>query len=165
MQEEIFGPVLPVLECNSVDQAIDFINQREKPLALYLFTETAKNTEKVIEHTSSGGVCVNDCLMHATVPTMPFGGVGNSGCGSLHGKFGFDAFTHYKPCMRKSSGMEFINKVRYAPYSEKKMKRVVSLLFKTPDFTGKGKIKMYIIQVALVGLVVALCYKFFAAKL
>lgn len=79
LQDEIFGPLLPVLSVATVDEAISFVNKREKPLALYVFTESAKNRKKVLASTSAGGTTINDCLLHAVNPSLPFGGIGNSG--------------------------------------------------------------------------------------
>lgn len=114
MQEEIFGPLLPVLTYKSLDEAIDFINARPKPLALYLFTRKKKNWKKVVRSTSSGGVCVNDTLSHLTTTGLPFGGVGASGMGSYHGKKTFDTFTHEKSVMKKSTFPD--PSFRYPPY-------------------------------------------------
>jgi aldehyde dehydrogenase (NAD+) len=153
MKEEIFGPLLPIVDMDDIDSAIRHVNAHEKPLALYLFSEDKKASQKVIETTSSGGVCVNDTLMHSTCMQLPFGGVGNSGMGTLHGKFGFDAFTHYKPCMVKSGGLEVVNGVRYAPYTPGKLNLMKKLLFKTPDFSGSSARRAFILRAILVVLV------------
>lgn len=115
MQEEIFGPIIPVITISSLDDAINFINERPKPLALYLFTGSRKTRKRVISETSYGGGCVNDTLMHFANGHIPFGGVGNSGMGSYHGKGTFDTFTHYKSVYR---GLTFFDNgfLRYAPY-------------------------------------------------
>ena len=86
MKEEIFGPLLPIVNVYSVQEAIDFINEREKPLSLYVFTEDAKIQKKFMDETSSGGLTFNETIFQLTVDTLPFGGVGNSGMGSYHGK-------------------------------------------------------------------------------
>jgi aldehyde dehydrogenase (NAD+) len=119
MKEEIFGPVLPIFTMDTVDGAIAFINKRDKPLALYMFSNTKASIEKVLTQTSSGGAVVNDTMMHAAVSALPFGGVGMSGMGGYHGKHSFDLFSHQKAVMIKSLGLEFVNKVRYPPYSDK----------------------------------------------
>ncbi|NWH77073.1 AL3A2 dehydrogenase, partial [Piaya cayana] len=121
MEEEIFGPVLPIVTMRSVDEAIEFINSREKPLALYVFSNNKKLVNWVISETSSGGVTVNDVLMHSLVPDLPFGGVGNSGMGSYHGKYSFETFSHHRTCLIKDLRMEGINKLRYPPASQKKV--------------------------------------------
>jgi acyl-CoA reductase-like NAD-dependent aldehyde dehydrogenase len=86
MQEEIFGPLLPVVNVKSPEDAVTFINEREKPLALYVFTADSRVQKLFTERTSSGGLCINDCIMHVVVETLPFGGVGHSGMGAYHGK-------------------------------------------------------------------------------
>uniref|UniRef100_A0A8C4X8C6 Aldehyde dehydrogenase n=1 Tax=Erpetoichthys calabaricus TaxID=27687 RepID=A0A8C4X8C6_ERPCA len=121
MQEEIFGPVLPLVCVQSLDEAIDFINQREKPLALYIFSEKQKVINRMIRETSSGGVTVNDVLLHFTIESLPFGGVGQSGMGSYHGKHSFDQFSHRRGCLVKSLTMEGMNNVRYPPMNADKL--------------------------------------------
>ncbi|XP_072909292.1 aldehyde dehydrogenase, dimeric NADP-preferring-like isoform X1 [Hemitrygon akajei] len=122
MQEEIFGPVLPIVTVSSVDEAIAFINKRDKPLALYVFSHNKKLIKQMITKTSSGGVTANDCLIHYTLHTLPFGGVGTSGFGAYHGKYSFETFSHRRACVLKSLGMEKLNSVRYAPATESKQK-------------------------------------------
>lgn len=118
MEEEIFGPLLPVISYESVDKAIDFINQRPKPLALYIFSGSNNLIRKMIRQTSAGGTCVNDVVIHISNPNLPFGGVGNSGTGSCHGFFGFKAFSHERALMFQSR-IDF-SKIAYPPYPEKK---------------------------------------------
>lgn len=112
MQEEIFGPVLPLLEFGSLEEAMDLVNAGEKPLALYYFGRSGKT---VMRWTSSGGACINDTILHFVGKNLPFGGVGNSGMGSYHGKKSFDAFTHYKSILKSSPRID--NPFRYMPYS------------------------------------------------
>ncbi|MCH2291900.1 MAG: coniferyl aldehyde dehydrogenase [SAR324 cluster bacterium] len=97
MQEEIFGPILPVLSYEKIEEAIEFIQHRARPLALYLFTEKTRERERILRETVSGGVAVNEVLFHCVCETLPFGGVGASGMGSYHGQAGFDTFSHLKP--------------------------------------------------------------------
>ena len=97
MQEEIFGPILPVLSYEKIEEAIEFVQHRARPLALYLFTEKARERERILRETVSGGVAVNEGLFHCVCGTLPFGGVGGSGMGSYHGQAGFDTFSHLKP--------------------------------------------------------------------
>lgn len=97
MQEEIFGPILPVLSYEKIEEAIEFIQHRARPLALYLFTEKTRERERILRETISGGVAVNEVLFHCVCETLPFGGVGASGMGSYHGQAGFDTFSHLKP--------------------------------------------------------------------
>ncbi|XP_037993883.1 aldehyde dehydrogenase family 3 member B1 isoform X1 [Motacilla alba alba] len=120
MQEEIFGPILPIVIIANVDEAIDFINARERPLAVYAFSSDDKVVNRVLKRTSSGGFCGNDTLMHVTLPSLPFGGIGNSGLGTHHGKFSFDTFSHSRGCLKRGMGRESLNAPRYPPYSQKK---------------------------------------------
>ncbi|MDM5299824.1 aldehyde dehydrogenase [Bacillus pumilus] len=107
MQEEIFGPILPVMTFDSLDEATDMIKARPKPLALYLFT-TSKQTESyVLDHLSFGGGCINDTLMHVATPYLPFGGVGESGMGRYHGRESFFTFTHEKSVLRQTNRFDF----------------------------------------------------------
>lgn len=117
MTEEIFGPILPVIEFDNIQDIISFINKREKPLALYYFSENKKSIKNVLRCTTSGGVTINDTVIHVANGNLPFGGVGNSGMGSYHGKASFDAFTHKRSVMERGTFVEF--NVRFAPYKEK----------------------------------------------
>lgn len=116
MQEEIFGPVLPIIPYDDIDEAIAFVNSRPHPLACYLFTEDAKIKRKVLKTVPFGGGCINDTIMHIVTSYMPFGGVGNSGMGGYHGKDSFETFTHKKSILNKSTWMDM--PVRYAPYTK-----------------------------------------------
>jgi len=138
MQNEIFGPILPILSVSSIDEAIDFVNARDKPLALYVFSNNAKNADKVLEKTSSGSALVNDCLMQAAVASLPFGGVGPSGCGAYHGKLSFDVFSHRKAVMKKDQNLEAINDARYPKYTDQKLKLLAWLLFPTVSEGGSS---------------------------
>ena len=126
MQEEIFGPVLPILTCNSITEAVEFIRERPKPLALYLFTEDKKIRDRIFREVSFGGGCINDTLLHVASSHLPFGGVGYSGMGSYHGKAGFDTFTHYKSIVDK--GTWFDPSLRYRPYTAKKIRWLKKML-------------------------------------
>ena len=125
MQEEIFGPILPVLEYTDLTEAIAQINARPKPLALYVFSKDKQKQEQVLQETSSGGVCINDTVMQVGVSTLPFGGVGDSGIGSYHGKASFDTFSHYKSVLKK--GFRLDPNWRYPPYKDKLslLKRII----------------------------------------
>jgi aldehyde dehydrogenase (NAD+) len=127
MQEEIFGPILPIMTYKSLDEAIDYINAGKKPLALYLFTSDKNVEKKVLDSTSSGGGCINDTIIHLANPHMGFGGVGDSGMGSYHGKLSFDTFTHYKSFTKKYTWIDLTT--RYHPYLEMNFK-VIKMLFK-----------------------------------
>ncbi|MDF2558231.1 MAG: NAD-dependent aldehyde dehydrogenase [Bacillales bacterium] len=117
MQEEIFGPILPVISFKVIDDAFQIILNRSKPLALYGFTTDKTIKKRIIQELSFGGGCINETLMHLATPYMPFGGIGDSGFGSCHGKFGFDTFTHYKSVLQKSNAFDI--PLRYAPYKNK----------------------------------------------
>ena len=119
MKEEIFGPILPVLPVESVDSAIAFINAREKPLALYCFSDDEKVQQKILNVTSSGGVCINDTISHVAIPELPFGGIGNSGFGSYHGQASFNTFSHLKSVFIKSTMLDI--PLRYPPYNSNKI--------------------------------------------
>lgn len=117
MQEEIFGPLMPVITWKNFDEVTDFVNAREKPLALYYFSTAKRDLETLIQKTSSGGVSVNDTITHFINPSMPFGGVGESGTGAYHGKYGFDTFSHFKPVMIKPTFLDV--PLRYPPFANK----------------------------------------------
>ena len=102
MQEEIFGPILPIVAADTLDDAIKFVNDRPRPLALYFFGRKSAEIDKVIESTRSGGVTINDTLLHAATDDLPFGGVGASGMGAYHGKEGFETFTLRRPIFTQS---------------------------------------------------------------
>lgn len=121
MQEEIFGPILPIITVESLDEGIALVNRQEKPLALYVFSEESSVVNKVLENTSSGGFCSNDGIIHMTLPTLPFGGVGSSGWGHYHGRWGFETFSHRRACMLRGWALERFNGLRYPPYGEDKL--------------------------------------------
>ncbi|XP_075706567.1 aldehyde dehydrogenase family 3 member A2 isoform X2 [Rhinoderma darwinii] len=154
MQEEIFGPLLPILTVKDVDEAIEFINKGEKPLALYAFANNKKIIKKMISQTSSGGVTGNDVFMHFTITELPFGGVGNSGMGAYHGKHSFDTFSHKRACLIKSLSMEGVNKLRYPPYSQKKVEW--AKFFLMSKFSKK---KLGLVLLPFVAIVAALILK------
>lgn len=116
MTEEIFGPILPIVPVRGVREAIDFVNERPKPLALYVFSNDRAHQEQMLAETSSGGACVNDTVAHLSVPELPFGGVGESGMGAYHGRAGFETFSHRKSVMCKSTWIDV--KLRYPPYGD-----------------------------------------------
>ncbi len=122
MQEEIFGPVLPVLTFDRVQEALDLVNARPKPLALYLFSEDKGVQDLFLRRASFGGGCINDTIIHLATSRMPFGGVGESGMGGYHGKASFDTFTHWKSVVKKSTRLDL--PFRYAPYTPGKDKLI-----------------------------------------
>ena len=120
MNEEIFGPLLPVLSYESFDEVVSFINERHRPLALYLFSSNRKNQNRLSNETSSGGFLVNDCVINHANPHLPFGGINNSGIGSYHGKFGFDELSHHKAVLKSTSLSPFKLMIPpYTPFVEK----------------------------------------------
>ncbi|RDV26853.1 aldehyde dehydrogenase family protein [Alteromonas aestuariivivens] len=126
MQEEIFGPILPLITVDTLEQAVEFVNLRAKPLAMYLFTNNKAFEQKVLAQTSAGSVCINDTLMFMTNPSLPFGGVGCSGMGQYHGESGFATFSHFKSVMKRSFWLDV--PIRYAPFSKLKLKLLKKLI-------------------------------------
>jgi aldehyde dehydrogenase (NAD+) len=119
MQDEIFGPVLPIIGFKSLDEAIRKVIEGEKPLALYVFTSSNKLAKRILTEISFGGGAVNDTIMHLSNGNLPFGGVGNSGIGSYHEEAGFNAFSHQKSVLRRLSPLEIF--IKYKPYTKVKM--------------------------------------------
>ncbi|XP_022817484.1 aldehyde dehydrogenase, dimeric NADP-preferring isoform X3 [Spodoptera litura] len=132
MQDEIFGPILPIVPVENAYEAIKFINEREKPLVLYVFSKSDKVLSQIVDNTSSGGMCVNDTMMHLAVESLPFGGVGASGLGAYHGKKTFETFTHKKSCLVKNFSPigEKLASGRYPPYTDGNLKMLNLLLRK-----------------------------------
>ena len=122
MQEEIFGPVLPVMTYEKLDECIRFIHSREKPLALYLFTKNRADERRILDTCSFGGGCINDTIVHLATSHMPFGGVGASGMGCYHGKQSFETFTHTRSILKKANWLDL--PMRYHPYSEGKLRMI-----------------------------------------
>lgn len=117
MADEIFGPILPIIEYRNIEEVIEMVNSYYKPLALYLFSNNKLNIDKIIGNIPFGGGCINDTIVHLASPYMPFGGVGSSGIGSYHGKASFDTFSHKKSILKKSNLFDI--KLRYPPYKNK----------------------------------------------
>ncbi|MBS3746715.1 MAG: aldehyde dehydrogenase family protein, partial [Wenzhouxiangellaceae bacterium] len=120
MREEIFGPILPVIEVNDLDDAIEFVRRGDKPLSAYLFTRSSASEKKFLRDVACGNVCINDVMMFMSVPDLPFGGVGMSGMGQYHGQAGFDRFSHLKSVIRRGRFPEIT--IRFAPYNAFKTK-------------------------------------------
>ncbi|KAK7861769.1 hypothetical protein R5R35_010788 [Gryllus longicercus] len=154
MQEEIFGPILPVVNVESPEEAIKFIVNREKPLAFYIFSDNSQRRKLLIENVSSGGICCNDTLMHVGVDTLPFGGVGNSGMGAYHGVYSYNTFTHKKSCLVKNYNPlgEKIASSRYPPYSDKKTTFLASMMKKR---RGIGFSLKYLPHIVMFGIGIA----------
>ena len=123
MQEEVFGPILPVLEISSVEAVIQWVNSRPTPLGLYVFAEDVGVAERILDATRSGDAVVNDCTLHPLIPELPFGGVGNSGMGKYHGRWGFEAFTNARGVLYHSASID--PGVRYPPYSKHTFERKI----------------------------------------
>lgn len=126
MQDEIFGPIMPILTYSSLDEVIDIVNSRPKPLALYFFSDNKQNQKQILQKTSSGGAAINDCIIQLGNPNLPFGGVGESGMGSYHGKKSFETFSHAKSVFYNSTLID--NPLRYPPYSGKKLSWIKKLI-------------------------------------
>ena len=145
---QIFGPILPIVVVADVDAAVAHVNGGEKPLALYVYSKSKATCDDVLARTSSGGACVNDCAMH-THQHLPFGGVGASGMGAYHGKFGFDAFSHHRGVLRKSAGGGDPS-LRFAPYTESKLLWLARIRSLDPAVLVKGLGAVAAVFVALV---------------
>lgn len=126
MQEEIFGPILPVVSYKIFNEALNKITEGEKPLAAYIFTEKNEEKRMFTEKISFGGGCINDVMMHLSNDHLPFGGIGNSGIGNYHGKFGFEAFSHQKAVLNRATWGE--PNFKYPPYTEDKLKWIKKVL-------------------------------------
>ena len=127
MQDEIFGPILPIVTFDSLDEAVENINNYPKPLALYIFSTSKSNQDKVLNYCDFGGGCINDTIIHIAGSRLGFGGLKQSGMGSYHGKAGFDTFTHYKSMVDKKNWLDL--PMRYQPYSKLKYK-IIKLFLK-----------------------------------
>ena len=119
MDEEIFGPILPIFSFENIDEVKSLIKNKEKPLAVYIFSKNKKVVDDLLQNISFGGACVNDTMTHYANPNLPFGGVGHSGIGDYHGEFSFKTFSHYKSIFKKSMTIDFTSFVRYAPWKGK----------------------------------------------
>ena len=122
MQEEIFGPILPVMTYGRLDECIRFIRSREKPLALYLFTRNPADERRILDTCSFGGGCINDTIIHLATPHLPFGGVGSSGMGCYHGRQSFETFTHTRSIVKKATWLDL--PMRYHPYTDGKFRLI-----------------------------------------
>lgn len=165
MKEEIFGPILPIINVKNYVDAITFIREREKPLALYIFTKEEDVQQIFLKQVSSGGVTINDVIFHVATNDLPFGGVGNSGIGSYHGKYTFDTFSHHKACLSRTYNplIERATRMRFPPYTEKKMKLMTA---QTDKGDGPGvlyylrKLLEHLITMALGALVLYLVMEY-----
>jgi aldehyde dehydrogenase (NAD+) len=128
MEEEIFGPILPVIGYATLDDAIEAINKKTKPLALYVFSSSKSEQQKILSRTSAGGVCINDSAIHFFNNNLPFGGVNTSGMGKAHGYHGFLTFSNEKAVVKQRNGTTLFNAF-YPPYTQRS-KRLMDWLFK-----------------------------------
>ena len=128
MGEEIFGPIMPILTFDDFDKTVDDLKDKDKPLALYLFSSDKGQINRITNELSYGGGCINDVVVHLSTSEMGFGGVGQSGMGSYHGKDGFDAFSHYKSIMDKKTWLDL--PMRYQPYKNKMYEKLLHLFLK-----------------------------------
>jgi delta 1-pyrroline-5-carboxylate dehydrogenase len=152
MKEEMFGPILMVVEVADMDDAIKVIKRNEKPLALYMFSKNKGKIDKMLSSVQSGGVCVNDVLMHYIPVVLPFGGVGNSGMGNYHGKYGFDAFTHQRSVWIDGTP-EALLENRYPPFTQSKINLLKHILWNNPKgFMSNLKSFLFL---GLLGVVIA----------
>ncbi|KAI7858523.1 Aldehyde/histidinol dehydrogenase [Circinella umbellata] len=140
MQDEIFGPILPVVVVKNLNEAVNIINSKDKPLAMYIFAGKSEHYNFIMDKTNSGGTLVNDTLMHLQEMSLPFGGVGPSGMGNYHGDKSFDTFTHERSTMIKSTSLESANQARYPPYTDSKKQLMSVMVFGLPAAAG-AKIK------------------------
>jgi aldehyde dehydrogenase (NAD+) len=152
MQEEIFGPILPVLTVDSVEEAVTYINNGEKPLAAYLFSTDKEKQELFIQRVKSGGMAINETVMHCICDELPFGGVGNSGMGAYNYKTSFDAFSHQKSLLVKGTIGDA--SFRYPPYTSSKINTVIFL-----QTLNLGKYKP-LLWIGLLGMLSFLVYRF-----
>lgn len=158
LKEEIFGPVLPILTYESLDSVIDFVNNDERPLAVYLFSKDQKLIDSFLRSTHSGGVTINDVIMHCALENLPFGGVGNSGMGRYHGKFSFDCFSHKKAVLHRPFFGEPILWMRYPPYTESKMRFAELLMTRRSVLFRNAALFCFPVLAALVALIFVKIY-------
>ncbi|MNY45705.1 Aldehyde dehydrogenase [compost metagenome] len=128
MKEEIFGPVLPIMTFKEITEVIHYINERPKPLALYLYSNAKFDIERILKETSSGGVVINNSLLHVANFNLPFGGIGESGMGRAHGVHGFRTFSNEKSVLRQEGFFGKMLKLTYPPYTETKMNLIKNLI-------------------------------------
>lgn len=152
MEEELFGPILPIVQYSTREEALEIISMHPKPLALYCFSNSDEFCEFFYNNVQSGGVCYNDCMMHAVNPFLPFGGVGNSGIGSYHGIFGFHAFSHTRSVLKKSTMLDAAQ--RYPPYDSTK-ETVFKTMVEYSGVTSATLTRAGLVALAAVGLGVA----------
>ncbi|MDC1105375.1 aldehyde dehydrogenase family protein [Prolixibacteraceae bacterium] len=145
MEGEIFGPILPVIEIDSMQKGIDMVQGKDKPLALYVFAEDRMVVDHILNYTTAGGVCVNDCLYHLAIPDLPFGGVGPAGMGKYHGKHGFLDLSNAKAVYDHHTGFDTIK--RYPPFTEKKISMMKKMLgLNLPSCMNRSRIVSWFVN-------------------
>lgn len=157
MSEEIFGPIMPLYSYDNLKDVIEEVNDRDKPLVVYMFSESSSNLKLVKENTSSGAFVVNDILMQMTNPHLPFGGVGKSGHGRYHGKSGFEAFSNKKSICYTKALNPYPLSARFPPYTQKD-KDLLQKLLKSGSITYQqiGRGALILLLLLVIGLVVGL---------
>jgi len=155
MQEEIFGPILPFLTVNNESEAIEFINGRPKPLALYVFTSNKNLAKTIINSTSSGSTCVNDVIFQIAPPSLPFGGVGESGLGNYHGKYSFDTFSHPRSVVYAPTWTETLLAKRNPPYNQKKTAQLEKMGKVHPNWFPLPRVSFWFLAFATLAIAVA----------
>ena len=128
MKEEIFGPILPIITYENITDVISLLQEKQKPLALYLFSQNKKTIKEITSRISYGGGCINDTIIHLASSELGFGGVGESGMGSYHGKIGFDTFSHTKSIVNKKTWLDL--PMRYQPYNSKFYRKLIRMFLK-----------------------------------
>ncbi|KAI1723859.1 aldehyde dehydrogenase family domain-containing protein [Ditylenchus destructor] len=156
MENEIFGPILPIITTNSFAESLSIVRARERPLALYLFTRDESKVQRVLSETSSGSVTINDVILQLTVDTLPFGGIGHSGMGRYRGKYGFDEFTHEKAVLKRGFFADGIASARYPPLTEKKVAQLHYLTATRRSVPGWMKRSFRAFPCLLIGFLVGL---------
>lgn len=157
MSEEIFGPIMPLFSYDNLDELIEEINDRPKPLVVYVFSESAKVINDVLTKTSSGGFVVNETIMQMANNHLPFGGVGQSGYGRYHGKSGFDAFSNFKSIVRTSAVNPYPLSCRFPPYTEKNKKILLKLLSSgSITYQQIGRTLLVLVLLIVFGLIIGL---------
>jgi aldehyde dehydrogenase (NAD+) len=152
MEEEIFGPILPIIAYDNIEKVIAYINSKPKPLSLYIFSTTHAFQQQILNQTSSGGVSINDVMMHFANAHLPFGGVGTSGHGNYHGRFGYETFSHAKAVLNKSVYGD--SAARYPPYTafNAKVFRFVSGIYKVNSHSFSRAFKYIVLPLFLAAL-------------
>jgi len=162
MQEEIFGPIIPIFSVNSVEEAIAVINSKSKPLAIYAFSKVQRVNKELQDKTLSGGVCLNDVIWHCVWNGLPFGGVGESGMGSYHGKVSFDTFSHRRSVLDRSMSRlsEKLGEARYCPYDDNKIKMLTIIIRHFLKFNIRFRpIISHFIALCIGAVIVAICLR------